>query len=108
LCLHHVGEIGSVEELDGDGLRRVDEALEHDVLVRALRDEAVPAHRDGRRVVVVRGALRDDPRREVVDASARQRLELVAVQPDEPPRQMTDVAEEVPLRPFRLDVAVRV
>src|SRR5438552_12712384 len=82
--LHQVREVGSVRELETHVARLVLEVLEHDVLVRALGDEAIAPHGDRDRVVPGRFRLAHDPRRVVVDGTARQRLELLALESQVP------------------------
>ena len=84
------------------------EVLDDDVLVHPFRDKTVTADGDRRRVVLLVGRLANDAGREVIDAPARQRLELVAVDPSFPAREVTDVLIEEPLGPLCLDVAVLV
>src|SRR5205807_4809191 len=101
-------EVGAVYELESHVSGVVRKVLEHDVFVCALSDESVAAHGDRNRVVAGLGRLAHDARGVVIDRAARERIQLLAVDPDVPAREVADVLVEEALVLTGLDVAVGV
>jgi hypothetical protein len=77
-----------------------------DVLVETVRHEAVAPHRQ--RLFPVALLRADEPGGEVVDDAARQRLELLSVDGQQPFREVAHVLVEEALRAVGVDVAVAV
>ena len=72
--------------------------------MEAVGDEAVPANRHRRLVALLRGGQAHDPGGVVVDATAGENAERLAVDEQSPQRQVAHVGVEEPLGLRGLDI----